>query len=116
MLDGILSAAKSLYSPSLFLQLLFVITDSGQAPDQKPSTPLDRASLPLKNKGIQVYALGVGDKVPEQNLRDIASRPQNVFRPVSSVNDLPQRRPTVVENWRKYLKGWMKLCVPHVYF
>lgn len=97
-----------------FFQLLFVITDSGQAPDQQPSTPLDRASLPLKNKGVQVYALGVGDKVPEQNLLDIASRPENVFRPVSSVNDLPQRRPTIVDNWRTYLRGWMKLCLPHV--
>lgn len=98
------------------MQLLFVITDSGQDPDQEPSTPLDRASLPLKNKVVEVYALGVGDKVPEQNLRDIASRPQNVFRPVSSVKDLPQRRLTIVENWRTYLRGWVKLCLPHAYF
>ena len=98
------------------MQLLFVITDSGQTRDQEPSTPLDRASLPLKNKGIEVYALGVGDKVPEQNLRDIASRPQNVFRPVSSVNDLPQRRPAIVENWRTYLRGWMRLCLHHFVF
>lgn len=87
------------------LQLLFVITDSGQAPDQQPSTPLDRASLPLKKNGIQIYALAVGDKVPEQNLQDIASRPQNVFKPVDSVDDLPQRRPTVVDDWKTYLRG-----------
>lgn len=91
-----------------FWQLLFVITDSGQAPDQRPSTPLDQASLPLKNKGVQIYGLGIGDRVPEQNLRDIASRPQNVFRPVNSVDDLPQRRPTVVDTWRTYLRGKIK--------
>lgn len=94
----------------ILLQLLFVITDSGQAQDQQPSKPLDRASLPLKKKGIQIYALGIGDKVPEQNLRDIASRPQNVFKPVNSVNDLPQRRPTIVDDWEKYLKGKIKSC------
>ena len=93
-----------------FLQLLFVITDSGQAQGQQPSTPLDRASLPLKNRAVQIYALGVGDSVPEQNLRDIASRPQNVFTPVNSVNDLPQRRPKIVDDWRKYLRGKVTLC------
>lgn len=88
-----------------------MITDSGQAPDQRPSINLNQASLPLKNKGVWIYALGIGDRVPEKDLNDVVSRPQNVFRPVTSTNDLPQRRGTVVDTWRTYLRGSNKLCV-----
>lgn len=88
------------------MQLLFVITDSGQAPDQQPSTPLDQASQPLKDRGVQIYALAIGGKVPEENLRDIASRPQNIFTPANSVDDLPQRQPIIVDDWKTYLKGY----------
>lgn len=88
-----------------------MITDSGQAPDQRPSINLNQASLPLKNKGVWIYALGIGNRVPEKDLNDVVSRPQNVFRPVTSTNDLPQRRGTVVDTWRTYLRGWNKLCV-----
>ena len=90
---------------SYILQLLFVITDSGQAPEQKPPIPLDETSLPLKSKGVQIYGLAIGGKVPEQNLKDIVSRPENIFTRANSVDDLPQRQPKVVEELKKYLRG-----------
>ena len=84
---------------------MFVLVYSGQASDQKPSTPLDEAALPLKNKGVQIYGLAIGGKVPAQNLRDIVSRPENIFTRANSVDDLPQRQPKVVAALKQYLKG-----------
>lgn len=84
---------------------MFVITESGQVLGQETSIPLDEASEPLKNKGVEIYAIAVGGKVPEKNLQDIASRPQNIFTPASSVNDLSQRQPRIVNDWKKYLRG-----------
>ena len=86
-------------------QLLFVITDSGQAPDQQPSPPLAQASLPLKDKGVEIYGLAIGGKVPGKDLQDIVSRPQNIFTRANSVDDLPQRQPRIVNDWKTYLRG-----------
>ena len=99
------------------LQLLFVITDSGQAPDQQPSTSLNEASKPLKEKGVEIYALAVGGKVPEKNLKEIVSRPQNIFAPTSSVDDLYQRQPNVIDDWKKSLRGQLIsrcLCISDI--
>ena len=99
------------------LQMLFVITDSGQAPDdQQPPSPLDDASRTLKDKGVEIYALAVGGKVPEQDLQDIVSRPQNIFTPTSSVDDLSLRQPKVIDDWKNYLIGKLIdiCCFSHV--
>ncbi|XP_022806051.1 uncharacterized protein LOC111343164 [Stylophora pistillata] len=97
------------------MKILFLITDSGQAPDQRPSTRLNQVSLPLKDKGVSIYALGIGDGVPEKDLSDVVSRPQNVFRPVNSANDLPQRRGTVVDAWNTYLRDrWVGVDIGFV--
>jgi len=57
---------------------LVVITD-GKQTTTKPYTKLSVASQGVKNKDVAVYALGVGKGADAAELREIASRPENVF-------------------------------------
>ena len=93
-----------------FVQMLFVITDSGQAPDPASVTPLSIVTRPLKDKDVQIYGLGIGQNFPIQELKDIATRSENVFPSVNSVKDLPLRQPTVVKNWKTYMQGGVHIC------
>ena len=69
-------------------QILFVITASAQSSFPGRYTPLATAAQPLKDSGIQVYALGVGPNFDEQELNDVASRPENVYQePFSRLAD-----------------------------
>ena len=45
----------------------------------KEYTPLDIASKRIKDKGVEVFALGVGSSVNVDQLRQIASSNDNVF-------------------------------------
>ena len=55
-----------------------MITD-GKQTETGGYTPLDQASQGIKNKGVEVYSLGVGVAVNSEQLRQIASSDQNVF-------------------------------------
>jgi len=55
-----------------------VITD-GEQTTTKEYTPLDIASKRVKDKGVEVFALGVGSAVNVDQLRQIASSNDNVF-------------------------------------
>ena len=57
---------------------MIVITD-GKQTTSKPYTELSVASQGVKNKGVPVYAVGVGKGVDAEELRDIASSQENVF-------------------------------------
>ena len=57
---------------------MIVITDGAQT-TTKAYTPLPKASAGVKNKGVAVYAIGVGKGVNEAELRQIASSQENVF-------------------------------------
>ena len=59
-------------------QVLIVITDGAQT-TTKAYPPLAIASAGVKNKGIAVYAIGVGKGANEAELREIASSQENVF-------------------------------------
>lgn len=56
-----------------------MITDGKQTVDKGPYTPLDKASQPLKDKGVFVYALGIGKGVEPEQLQQIATNRQGVF-------------------------------------
>ena len=45
-------------------------------------TPLDIASQGIKDKGVVVYSLGIGDNVDSDQLKQIASSGDNVFTSV----------------------------------
>ena len=57
---------------------MIVITD-GKQTTSKPYTELSVASQGVKNKGVAVYAVGVGKGADVAELREIASSQENVF-------------------------------------
>ena len=80
-----------------------MITVSAQSSYPGRYTPLDTASQPLKDSGINVYVVGVGPDVDDQELNDVASQPQNVYRaPLSRLSNFG---PAVWDSWQKYIRG-----------
>ena len=55
-----------------------MITD-GEQTTTKEYTPLDVASKRIKDKGVEVFSLGIGSNVNTDQLRQIASSNDNVF-------------------------------------
>ena len=60
-------------------KILVVMTDGFQT-RTADSVPLDKAVLPLKAKGVQVYALAIGRYTKQYELRLIVERKANIFR------------------------------------
>ena len=72
-------------------------------------TPIATASQGLKDRGVQIYVLGVGPEVDDQQLNDVASRPQNIYRvPLSR---LPNLGPRLWNSWRDYIRRRGKLMI-----
>ena len=80
-----------------------MITASTQSSYPDRYTPLATASQGLKDRGVQVYVLGVGPNVDDQELNDIASRPQNVYR--EPLDRLPSFGPRLWDSWRDYIRN-----------
>ena len=55
-----------------------MITD-GQQTTSRAYTPLDKASQPLKDKGVDVWSIGVGKGANKAELETIASDPEKVI-------------------------------------
>ena len=66
-----------------------MITDGAQTTNgaKGPFTPLDKASQPLKDKGVDVWSIGVGKGAKKSDLVTIASDPGKVIV-ISSFTDL----------------------------
>lgn len=64
-------------------KVALVITDGEQTIDRGAYTRLDQASQPLKDKGVFVYALGIGKDVNASQLQQIATNSRGVFRAAS---------------------------------
>ena len=62
----------------MLLQLAVVITDGKQTTTGQ-YTRLSVASRGIKNKGVTVYAVGVGGGADKAELEEIASGPEYVF-------------------------------------
>jgi len=60
-------------------KVAILITDGPQTKRFDPFQPLDIPSMALRNKGVQLYAVGVGPAVSRQELETITSASQNVF-------------------------------------
>lgn len=86
-----------------------MITASTQSSYPGRYTPLATASQGLKDRGVQVYVLGVGPNVDDQELNDVASRPQNVYR--EPLNRLPNFGPRLWNSWRDYTRRRGKLVI-----
>ena len=71
-----------------------MITD-GKQTTTHAFTRLSVASQGIKNKGVTVYALGVGSGVDRAELQEIASGPEYVFTS-SSFEDLQNLAPQMI--------------------
>ena len=60
------------------VQVLILITD-GKQTTSMPYTELTVASQGIKDKGVSVYAVGVGRGPVLSELQQVASSPENVF-------------------------------------
>ena len=56
-----------------------VFTDGKQTRNKGPFTELSIASSGLKQRGVAIYAMGIGKTVGRDELEDIASAKKNVF-------------------------------------
>ena len=74
-----------------------MITD-GKQTTKLPYTRLSVASLGLKNKGVTVYALGVGSGADRAELEEIASGPSYVLTS-SSFTDLQTIAPRITKQF-----------------
>ena len=86
-----------------------MITASSLPSDPERYTPLATASQGLKDRGVQIYILGVGPDVDDQQLNDVASRPQNIYR--APLNRLPNFGPKLWNSWRDYIRRKGKLVI-----
>jgi len=64
---------------SLFFQVAVVIMHGKQTTTRGPVVKLDVASQPLKDKSVQIWAVGVGKETDPQELLALASDPTRVF-------------------------------------
>ena len=74
-----------------------MITD-GKQTTTLPYTRLSVASLGIKNKGVTVYALGVGSGADRAELEEIASGSEYVFTS-SSFSDLQDITPKITKRF-----------------
>ncbi|KAM9347467.1 collagen alpha-3(VI) chain-like [Symphorus nematophorus] len=81
-------------------QILMVITAGSSADDSKT------AALGLKQKGVRVFAVGVGDN--EDELENLASEPSTVAR-ARTIPELSELNEQILETLDDEVKG--KLCV-----
>lgn len=72
--------------------IVFVLTDGRQTPDPN-AVALNVASESLRNAGVYIIAIGVGDKVDRGELRLMTETDQDVYL-TSSFNDLLKKVPT----------------------
>lgn len=72
-------------------------------------TPLATASQGLKDRGVQSYVLGVGPDVDDQQLNDVASRPQNIYR--APISRLPNFGPKLWNSWRDDIRRRGKFVI-----
>lgn len=56
-----------------------MVTSSSQEKKQGPYTPLSAAAQGLKDRGVSIYVIGIGDKVKVPELMDLSSDYRSVF-------------------------------------
>ena len=81
----------------LLFQLVIILVDGPQAEDQVPYIPLSKASQPLRDRDIAIYAVGALPFTSEEELQDLTSDKARVF--LYPVDELPRRTPQVLHQW-----------------
>ena len=86
-----------------------MLTDGAQTRNGKkgPYTPLAEASQPLKDKGVDVWAIAVGKRANISELQVIASDPKKVF----IVSSFKQLKSIIEELQKKACEGTVAQCL-----
>lgn len=71
-----------------------MVTSSSQERKQGPYTPLSAAAQGLRDRGVSIYVIGIGDNVKVSELMDLSSDYRNVF--VADDFSIVRSRGTVV--------------------
>lgn len=58
---------------------MIMLIHGSQTTTQGPVISLDVASKPLQDKGVEIWAIGIGNSVSQKELRDIADDPSKTF-------------------------------------
>lgn len=70
-----------------------------------PHIPLVNASQPLKDKGVDVWAIGIGKRVNVSELQVVASDPKKIIL----LSSFKEMKPIIEELKRKACKGTVKV-------
>ena len=76
-------------------KILIVLTDGRQTPDPN-AVGLKKASVPLRERGVRTYAIGVGHDINSEELESMAGSKENVFT-VDSFQDLVRQSQSIAE-------------------
>lgn len=82
------------------------MVDGPQDRDIISYTPLFRASQPLRDRDIVIYAVGVRPYSPEKELEDLTSDRSRVF--FYSIDELPRRTPQVLNRFYDYWRNRLR--------
>lgn len=86
-------------------QLVIILVDGPQDKEEDPSVSLSKASQPLREREIAIYAVGVLPYTLEEELQDLTSDKARVF--LYPVDELPRRTPQVLSGWfDTWLSRW----------
>ena len=82
---------------NFYFQLVIILVDGPQASDQVPYVSLSKASQPLRDRDVGIYAVGVLPYTSKKELEDLTSDKSTVF--LYPVDKLPKRTPQVLNRW-----------------
>ena len=80
-------------------KVLIIITDGKSTGEEPPK----RAVKPLKEKGVRVYVVNIGEDTDKDELRDIVPTEKNIY-PVKNPDEVPSVAPKLVEDIDRDIK------------
>jgi Mg-chelatase subunit ChlD len=80
-------------------KVLIVVTD-GKSTGKEP---LKRAVKPLKEKGVRVYVVNIGEDTDKDELKDIVPTDENIY-PVKNPDEVPDVATKLVDDIKKDIK------------
>ena len=80
-------------------KVLIIITDGKSTGKEPPK----RAVKPVKEKGVRVYVINIGDDTDKDELKDIVVTEKNIY-PVKTPKEVPSISPKLVDDIEKDIK------------
>ena len=80
-------------------KVLIIITDGKSTGEEPPK----RAVKPVKEKGVRVYVMNIGEDTDKDELKDIVPTEKNIY-PVKNPDEVPSVAPKLVEDIDKDIK------------